>query len=58
MKKMSSGTLNQKLKRETTYATMEAKKRISTIAGSVMISEFQKCSGMSPWSTHSGSCRG
>ena len=48
MKKISSGTLNQKLKRETTKATDEAKSRISTIAGSVMIIEFQKWSGMSP----------
>ena len=49
MKKIRSGTLNQKLNLETTYATMEAKKRISTIAGSVMIIEFQKCSGISAW---------
>ena len=50
MKKIRSGTLNQKLNRETTNATAEEKNRISTIAGSVTIIEFQKCSGMSPWS--------
>ena len=42
MKKISSGTLNQKLKRETTNATDEENSRIRTIAGTVMISEFQK----------------
>ena len=42
MKKISSGTLNQKLYRETTNATDEARSRIRAIAGSVMIIEFQK----------------
>ena len=42
MKKISSGTLNQKLKRETTNATADEKSRIRTIAGSVMIIEFTK----------------
>ena len=55
MKKISSGTLNQKLNRETTNATAEENNRITTIAGIVMIIEFQKCSGMSPWSMRCGS---
>ena len=48
MKKISIGTLNQKLKRETTNATLDAKSRISTIAGMVTIIEFQKCIGICP----------
>ncbi len=48
MKKISSGTLNQKLNRETTNATAEENSRMITIAGIVTIIEFQKCSGMSP----------
>ena len=48
MKKISSGTLNQKLNRETTNATDAAKRRIRTIAGSVMIIEFTKCLGIAP----------
>ena len=48
MKKMSSGRLNQKLKRETTNATDAAKRRISAIAGNVMYIEFRKCRWISP----------
>ncbi len=34
--------LNQKLKRASTKATQDAKKSVSTTAGTVMITEFQK----------------
>jgi DNA-binding transcriptional regulator YdaS (Cro superfamily) len=48
MKKISSGTLNQKEKRETTNATDAANSSTSAIAGSVMIIELRKCRGISP----------
>ena len=42
MKKMSSGTLNQKLYRETTNASADEKSRITKIAGTATMIEFQK----------------
>ena len=42
MKKMSSGTVNQYVKRETTKATADEKSRIRKIEGIAMIIEFQK----------------
>ena len=42
MKKISSGTLNQKLKRETTNAIADEKSRIRKIAGIATMIEFQK----------------
>jgi hypothetical protein len=48
MKKISSGTLNQKLKRETTKPIDAANSRIRKIAGIAIRSEFQKWSGICP----------
>jgi hypothetical protein len=42
MKKMSTGTVNQYLNRETTKATADEKRRIRRIEGTATIIEFQK----------------